>query len=30
MVVSVGHFVFYLISLVAAGLIGYSIKGDEK
>lgn len=26
MVVSVGHFIFYLISLLAAGLIGYSMK----
>lgn len=30
MVVSVGHFIFYLISVVVAGLIGHSIKGDEK
>lgn len=30
MVVSVGHFIFYLISVVVAGLIGHSIKGGEK
>lgn len=30
MVVSVGHFIFYLISVVAAGIYGYSIKGGEK
>lgn len=30
MVVSVGHFIFYLISVVVAGIYGYSIKGGEK
>lgn len=30
MVISVGHFIFYLISVLAAGIYGYSIKGDEK
>lgn len=30
MVVSVGHFIFYLISVVVAGIYGYSIKGVEK
>lgn len=30
MVVSVGHFIFYLISVVVAGIYGYSMKGGEK
>lgn len=30
MVVSVGHFIFYLISVLVAGIYGYSIKGGEK
>ena len=30
MVVSAGHFIFYLISVVVAGIYGYSIKGGEK
>lgn len=30
MVVSVGHFIFYLISVVVAGLVGYSMKDGEK
>lgn len=30
MIVSVGHFIFYLISVVVAGIYGYSIKGGEK
>ena len=28
--VSLGQLVFYLISVVVAGLIGHSIKGGEK
>lgn len=28
--VSLGQAAFYIISVVVAGLIGYSIKGDEK
>lgn len=28
--VSLGQLAFYLISVVVAGLIGYSIKGGEK
>lgn len=27
---SLGQLTFYLISVVVAGLIGYSIKGGEK
>lgn len=30
MVISVGHFIFYLISVVVAGLVGYSMKDGEK
>ncbi|QHM64737.1 hypothetical protein C7M50_01521 [Pediococcus pentosaceus] len=28
--VSLGQLAFYLISVVTAGLIGYSMKGGEK
>lgn len=28
--VSLGQLAFYLISVVVAGLIGYSMKGSEK
>lgn len=28
--VSLGQLLFYLISVIVAGLIGYSIKGDKK
>lgn len=30
MVISVGHFIFYLFSVIVAGIYGYSIKWLEN